>query len=161
MTNYWIVGAWNLRHAVRNGVVGEWAITVTRKASSISQGDKALIYILKRSPHNPSGKGAGCFVGDFTVDSSPVKVHGPWIWADHTYEGKTAESQGFRLRDFRLWTAFVEKGEAINHGADFNLGRLRAGQGLIQISREAYLKTIDVYAVAAEKRSDEKRRSYE
>jgi hypothetical protein len=150
MTNYWIVGAWNIRHAIRNGIVGEWAITILPRLSSINQGDKAVIYVLKESRHNPSGKGAACFIGDFTVDSGPLRILGPWIWADHTYEGKTAESQGFKLKDFRLWDTFVEKNEARQHGADFKLGRLRAGQGLMQIDREAYLRIIDAYANKAE-----------
>jgi len=140
-----MVGAWNVRHALRNGIAGEWAITVTKRIQRIDQGDKAVVYVLKKSEHNPSGIGAGCFIGDFTIDSGPLEISGPWIWADHTFDERTW-SQGFKLKDFRLWETFVSKDEALNRGAGFDLGKLRAGRGLMQISREAYLKIADAYA---------------
>lgn len=146
MVNYWIVGAWNIRHALRNGIVGEWMIDIVHP---IRQNDKAIVYVLKESEHNPSGKGAGCFVGDFTFDSDPLNIRGPWIYAEHIYEGK-AEHEGFKLRDFRLWKVFVDKDEARQDGANFDLGMMRVGRGMMQISREAYLKIIDIYAKKVE-----------
>jgi len=146
MVNYWIVGAWNIRHALRNGIIGEWMIDIVHP---IRQNDKALVYVLKESGHNPSGKGAGCFIGDFTIDSDPQIIQGPWVFAEHVLEEKV-EHKGFKLRDFKLWDIFVHGYEARQEGANFDLGMLRAGKGMCQISREAYLKLIDIYAKKVE-----------
>lgn len=146
MVNYWIVGAWNIRHALRNGIIGEWMIDIVH---SIRQNDRALVYVLKESEHNPSGKGAGCFIGGFIIDSDPQIIHGPWIFAEHVYEEKV-EHEGFKLRDFRLWNSFISGDEARQQGVNFDLGMLRAGKGMCQISREAYLKITDIYAKKVE-----------
>jgi len=142
MVNYWTVGAWNIRHALRNGVAGEWMIDLVHP---VKQNDKALVYVLKESPYNPSGKGAGCFVSDFTIDSDPIIIKGPWIYAEHDYSEKGGH-EGFRLRDFKLWECFVDKDEVRQHLPNFRLSMLRSSKCVLQISRETYLKIIDMYA---------------
>lgn len=140
--NYWIFGALNIRHALRNGIMGEWAIEIVHP---ISKGDKALIYVLQESKHNPSGKGKGCFVGDFTVDSEPITIEGPWIWAEHVYEANVSVP-GFKLRDFRLWNFALGKDELVQNRVDINLGMLRAGKGVVNIDRETFLRIVDAYS---------------
>lgn len=152
MANYWIVGAWNIRHAVRNGIAGEWALTLVHK---ISEGDKALVYVLGESRHNPSGKASGCFVGDLTIKSGADSTKGYWIWADHISE-KEALREGFSFSDFRLWRFFVSADEARKHGAEMNLRLLKAERGMVPISREAYLKIVDAYSDTVERESEDR-----
>ena len=115
----------------------------------VRQNDKALVYVLEESPYNPSGKGAGCFVGDLTIDSDPFSIRGPWIYAKHNYD-EESDHEGFKIKDFRLWNYFISKEEIRQLIPQLDLGKLRVGKGMLQIDRELYVKIADIYAKKVE-----------